>query len=192
MYFIFFLILCTGVVLLVLQQQGKLPNSKPKRELPTAERNIFNLEIGDIVQHEGIDWFVEGKLIYNDGSDSWFSYLLQDNETICWLSVEEDDLVEVSIFHQTSETIPQPLPTEMNYLGEDYSLSQSGTATMRRLGNTLNRQQQTCNYYDYHGDRNLRLSVEIWDGDVEVSVGQKINPRMLNFLPGDGQKVYGE
>jgi hypothetical protein len=191
MYVIFFLIVCAGVVLLVLQQQGKLPNSKLKKELPTAERNIFNLEIGDIVQYEGIDWFIEGKLIYNDGSDSWFSYLLQDNEAICWLSVEEDDLVEVSIFHQRSGTIPQPLPTNINYLGENYNLSQSGTATMRRLGNTLNRHQQTCNYYDYKGNGNLRLSVEIWDGDIEISVGQKINPRMLNFLPGDGQKVYG-
>jgi hypothetical protein len=35
---------------------------------------------------------------------------------------------------------------------------------------------KTCNYYDYYGDRDIRLSVEIWDGDVEVSVGQKINP----------------
>lgn len=191
MYFLFFIIICAGVILLVLQQQGKLPASKIKGKLTAAERNIFNLEIGDIVQYQGIDWFVEGKLIYNDSSDTWFSYLLQDNEEICWLSVEEDDFIEVSIFRETSGEIEQPLPQNLNYLGEDYHLSGSGTATMKRLGNTINRQDQTCDYYDYKNNNNLRLSVEIWDGDLEVLVGQKINPRMLNFLPGDGQKVYG-
>ena len=98
MYFFFFIIICAGVTLLVLQQKGKLPASKVKGELPFVERNIFNLEIGDIVQYQGIDWFIEGKLIYNDSSDTWFSYLLQDDEQICWLSA-------VSYTHLTLPTI---------------------------------------------------------------------------------------
>ncbi len=192
MYFIFFIIICGGIILLLLQQQGKLlVTKKVSNNLPTGERNIFNLEIGDIVQYQGIDWFVEGKLIYSDSRDTWFSYLLQDNEDICWLCVEEDDFVEVSIYRETSMDILTPPPQNMSYLGEEYNLSGSGVAVLKRLGNTLNRQDQTCEYYDYRNDNNLRLSVEIWDGDVEVSVGQKINPRMLNFLPGDGNKVYG-
>ena len=190
MYLFFFLIICVAVVLLVLQQKGKLPISKTKGNLPAAERNIFNLEIGDIVQYRGIDWFVEGKLIYNDNSDTWFSYLLQDNEEICWLSVEEDDFVEVSIYRETLGEFTQPLEKNISYLGENYYLSGSGTATMKRLGNTLNRQEQTCKYYDYKNN-DLRLSIEIWDGDMEVLSGQKINPRSLSFLPGDGKKIYG-
>ena len=190
MYFLFFLIICAAAALLLLQQQGKLPFNKVKANLPVADRNVFNLEIGDIVQYRGIDWFVEGKLIYHDSSDTWFSYLLQDNEEICWLSVEEDDFVEVSIYHETSSEFTQSLEKNISYLGEDYYLSGSGTATMKRLGNTLNRQEQTCQYYDYKNN-NLRLSVEIWDGDMEVLLGQKINPRLLSFLPGDGKKIYG-
>ena len=62
---------------------------------------------------------------------------------------------------------------------------------MKRLGNTLNRQEETCEYYDYQCGLSLRLSVEVWDGEIEVSAGEKINPRMLTFLPGDGQRVYG-
>ena len=76
MYFLIFLIIGAGVVLLVLQQQGKLPAGKATSgKLPAAERNLFNLEIGDLVQYQGDDWFVEGKLIYNDSGDTWFSYL---------------------------------------------------------------------------------------------------------------------
>ena len=189
MYILFLILICLGVGLLILQQQGKLTDRKTYRKLPPVERNIFNLEIGDLVQYEGIDWFIEGKLIYDDSSDTWFSYLLQNNNQICWLSVEEDDYVEVSIFHETTETIEQPLLQNVIYLGEKYYLLGSGTARMRRIGNTLNRQEQICNYYDYEKN-DLRLSVEIWDGEMEVLIGQKINPRMLTFLPGDGQKVY--
>ena len=202
MHFFFVLILCAGLVLLILQQQGKLPFAKNKGELPSVEKNIFNLEIGDIVQYEGFDWFVEGKLIYNIGAYNWFEYMLQksdlaENEAlsdhICWLSVEEDDLVEVSILKNVDipEINSDPPAEKLTYLKVDYHLADSGTATMLRLGNTLNRQAQTCNYYDYKSSDNLRLSVEVWDKDIEVTVGQKINPRILNFLPGDGQQVFG-
>ena len=207
MNFFLFLIFCAGVILLILQQQGKLPFGKEKGKLPPVERNVFNLEIGDIVQHEGIDWFVEGKLIYNTGAYTWFEYMLQEDDRICWLSVEEDDLVEVAILKnvEVPEINSDPPPEKLTYLEVDYHLVDSGTATMMRLGNTLKRQAQTCQYYDYKNydyknydsknydsknSDNLRLSVEVWDGDIEVTVGQKINPRMLNLLPGDGQRVY--
>ena len=201
MYFFFFLILCAGIVLLILQQQGKLPFANKKGELSSLERNIFNLEIGDIVQYEEVDWFIEGKLIYNTGAYNWFEYMLQKSDLaeseelsdhICWLSVEEDDLVEVSILKNVDfpEINSDPPPEKLTYLQVDYHLADSGTANMLRLGNTLNRKAQNCNYYDYKSSNNLRLSVEFWDQDIEVTVGQKINPRILNFLPGDGQHVF--
>ena len=202
MYFFLFLILCAALILLTLQQQGTLPFANNKGELPSLPRNIFNLAIGDIVQYEGVDWFVEGKLIYNIGAYHWFEYMLQKSDFaegevlsdhICWLSVEEDELVEVSILKNVDvpEINSDPPPEKLTYLNADYHLADSGTATMMRLGNTLNRQAQTCNYYDYKSSDNLRLSVEVWDRDIEVTVGQKINPRILTFLPGDSQQVFG-
>ena len=193
MYLIMFLIVCGGIVLLLLQQQGKLPGIGSKSKLPPVERNLFNLEIGDIVQHEGTDWFVEGKLIYNVDSYSWFEYLLRDDERILWLSVEEDDYVEVSLLQEAE--IPAiasvPPPKIFSHEGIEYKLVDSGTASAMRLGNTLNRQEQRCKYYDYKSSEHHRISVEVWGDDIEVTAGHKVNPRMLGFLPGDGQKVYG-
>ena len=192
MNFVFFLIMVAGVVLLVMQQRGLLPASKSKGKLPPVERNIFNLEIGDIVQQNGIDWFVEGKLIYNIDAYSWFEYLLRDEDNIRWLSVEEDDLVEACIFEIVDfPNLPPTMPKRLNHEGTEYQLADSGAAKMMRLGNTLNRQEQNCHYYDYKSSTTLRLTVEIWGEDIEVCLGNKINPRSLNFLPGDGQKVYG-
>ena len=186
-------IVIAGLVLLFMQKQGLLPSAKSKK-LPPLEKNLFNLDIGDIVQHDGIDWFVEGKLIYNAGSYNWFEYLLRDDDNILWLSIEEDDYVEVSLLRESDLTINlsngKP-PKAITYQDTNYKQTDSGTATINRLGNTLNREGQSCKYFDYKGAGDRRLSVEIWDGEIEVTVGNKINPRMLNFLPGDGQKVYG-
>ena len=179
------------LILLLLQQDGKLSWGKTKGKLLPVERNVFNLELGDIVQYEGIDWFVEGKLIYNTGSYTWFEYMLQEGNNVRWLSVEEDDFLEVAIF-ETIDSLPIKHwpPKKLTYLEQEYNLAESGTAKMMRLGNTLNRQAQTCHYFDYTNSNDLCLSVEKWEEEIEVSVGKKVNPRMLSLLPGDGKKVY--
>lgn len=187
------LIVAAGFALLLMQKQGVLPFGK-KQKLPPVEKNIFNLDIGDLVQHDGIDWFVEGKLIYNAGSYNWFEYLLRDDNNILWLSVEEDDYIEVSLLTESDLTITlvnSKPPKTITYENINYKQTDSGTATINRLGNTLNREGESCKYFDYKGTGDRRLSVEIWGGDIEVTVGNKINPRMLDFLPGDGRKVYG-
>ena len=206
------LIVVAGFALLLMQQQGALPFSKNKQKLPPVEKNLFNLDIGDIVQHEDVDWFVEGKLIYNTGSYNWFEYLLRDDDNILWLSIEEDDFVEVSLLREADipeieslfaeeqqKLLSQTDSPQLNsdrlktiaYQQTSYRLSDFGTASINRLGNTLNREAQKCKYFDYKAAGDRRLSVEIWGGEIEVTIGNKINPRMLNFLPGDGRKVYG-
>ena len=206
------LIVVAGFALLLMQQQGALPFGKNKQKLPPLEKNLFNLDIGDIVQHEDVDWFVEGKLIYNTGSYNWFEYLLRDDDNILWLSIEEDDFVEVSLLREADipeieslfaeeqqKLLSQTDSPQLNsdrlktiaYQQTSYRLSDFGTASINRLGNTLNREAQKCKYFDYKAAGDRRLSVEIWSGEIEVTIGNKINPRMLNFLPGDGRKVYG-
>ena len=62
---------------------------------------------------------------------------------------------------------------------------------MTRVGTTLRKTAERCEYFDYRGTDDNVLSIEIWDGEVEVTVGYQINPRSLNLLPGDGRRVYG-
>jgi hypothetical protein len=89
-------IVSAGIVLFVLQQRGTLyPGTGGSRHLPPVERTVFTLEIGDIVQYMDTDWVVEGRLTYEDNDYTWFEYLLQDGDRIRWLSVDEDDRVEV-------------------------------------------------------------------------------------------------
>ncbi|MEM7727070.1 MAG: DUF4178 domain-containing protein [Cyanobacteria bacterium P01_A01_bin.45] len=188
----FIVVVVIGVTLFVLQQQGKLPGSSSQKELPSLQRNIFNLQIGDIVQYMDRDWVVEGKLTYNDDGYSWFEYLLQDDNDIRWLSVDEDDVVEVSFLEPTTQLeVSQTPPDKITFNNDTYRCVESGTAKMSRQGTTLRRLAQRCQYFDYESTNQKVLSIEVWEGEVEVTVGHQINPRSLSLLPGDGGRVYG-
>jgi hypothetical protein len=182
-----------GIVLVVLQQQGKLPGTNSSSQVPSQERNVFNLQIGDIVQHMTTDWVVEGKLIYDDDGYIWYEYLLQDGERLNWLSVDEDDTVEIALVEPTNQldisSLPPPNP--ITYEGEPYRQVEAGTAKMTRVGATLRRTAERCQYYDYEGLGNKVLSIEVWGSDTEVTVGEKVNPRSLTLLPGGGERIYG-
>jgi hypothetical protein len=184
-------IVSVGIVLLVLQQRGALPGTGGSRHLPPVERTVFTLEIGDIVQYMDTDWVVEGRLTYEDKDYTWFEYLLQDGERIRWLSVDEDDRVEVALLEPTTQLeVSQQPPKQLTFAGETYRCVESGRATMTRIGTTLRRTGEHCRYFDYQGSNDQVLSIEDWDGEIEVTVGQRINPRMLMLLPGDGSRVY--
>lgn len=63
---------------------------------------------------------------------------------------------------------------------------------MTRKGTVVRRNAQRCQYFDYESSSDKVLSIEIWDGEMEVTVGERISPRSLTLLPGDGQRVYGD
>lgn len=181
-----------GIVLVTRQRQGKpLLGASNQPALPSLHRTVFSLKIGDIVQYLGGDWVVEGQLTFNDQGYTWTEYMLQDGDQVRWLSVEEDDRVEVCWMEPVTDLeISGIPPQQITYAATVYQLRESGTASMTRIGTTLNKQAQRCQYYDYSGDRDQLLSVENWNGDIEVSVGQQIRPSSLTLLPGDGRRVY--
>ncbi|MEO0852217.1 MAG: DUF4178 domain-containing protein, partial [Cyanobacteria bacterium J06648_11] len=153
--------------------------------------SIFELQLGDIVQYFARDWVVEGKLLYDDDGFTWQEYMLQDGDDIRWLSVEEDDWVTVSWLQTVTDLALDNLPAkELDYNGDRYRCTESGTAQMRREGNLRRPNAERCHYYDYEGSDKKVLSVEDWDGDIEISVGDIIAPAVLTLLPGEGSSVY--
>ncbi|HEY9846004.1 MAG TPA: DUF4178 domain-containing protein [Candidatus Caenarcaniphilales bacterium] len=184
------ILIAMGFFLLVRQQQPIVASRKPagRLELPT----LFTLEIGDIVQYLDTDWVVEGRLTYNDEGYTWLEYLLQDGDRLCWLSVEEDDQVEVSLLEPTHvlEVGSNP-PQQLTFLGESYQCVEFGTARMTRIGTTRQRSAEQCRYFDYKGSGERVLSIEDWSGEIEVTVGKQIPPSLLTILPGDGRTIYG-
>ncbi|MDX2217307.1 MAG: DUF4178 domain-containing protein [Oculatellaceae cyanobacterium bins.114] len=181
-----------AIILLVRQSQGKsLIPSSSQTGLPSLQRTVFTLQAGDIVQYEGADWVVEGQLTYNSHGFVWMEYLLQDADQIRWLSVEEDDQVEVCWLKPVKGLeISHTPPQQITVADVVFQLEESDTAQMTHLGATLNRQAQQCRYFDYSSADGQVLSVEHWDGETEITMGHQIRPSALILLPGDGRHVY--
>jgi Domain of unknown function (DUF4178) len=186
-------ILGTGLV--IRQAQRSFISDKTANQgASLLRRNVFTLQLGDIVQWAGTDWAVEGRLTFHEGGYEWFEYMLQEGDRLAWLTVEEDDIVEVYWMETVTDIeLNRDPPPTLDYQNVTYRQTSSGVAEMTRIGTTLNKQAERCRYFDYaSSDSNQCLGVEIWEGDVEISVGQRIRPSSLRLLPGDGQRVYGE
>jgi hypothetical protein len=185
-----------GVILVVQQQAGKNLAGRPKPDslpAPSLHRTVFTLQIGDIVQYQGSDWVVEGKLTFDDHGFTWLEYMLQDGDRIRWLGVEEDDRVEVCWMEDIDDLeVTGSPPAALTYNGITYRKGESGTAKMTRMGTLGTRQGQTCRYVDYEAEGDRKLSLEYWNDNLEVTVGYLIRPSSLMLLPGDGRRVYDD
>jgi hypothetical protein len=194
MFIITLLIIIILIVLgiyLFLRQRNQSPDNNPEENSAPENRTIFNLQLGDIVEYMGQDWVVEGKLIYEESGFTWLEYLLQDQQEIRWLSVEEDDRVELSWLQPTRNLdIPRNPPNPINFEGETYRCVDSGVAKMKREGSVMNRQAEECHYFDYESEDGKLLSVEDWNGDIEVTYGEEISPSSLSIFPGEGKSIY--
>lgn len=194
MFLITLLIIIALVILgvyLFLQQQKESPINNAEENNAPENRTIFNLQLGDIIEYYGRDWVVEGKLVYEEDGYTWLEYLLQDQQEIRWLSVEEDDRVELSLLQPTRNLdIPRNPPNPITFEGETYHCVDSGVATMEREGSVLNRKAEQCRYFDYESEEGKLLSVEDWNGEIEVTYGEEINPSEISIFPGEGRSVY--
>ncbi|MBT9313617.1 DUF4178 domain-containing protein [Leptothoe kymatousa] len=191
-----FIVYCALIVLIVgigiflfMRQQQAVP---AQTGAPSKQRTLFDLQLGDIVQYQGNDWVVEGQLIYEQDGFTWQEYLLQDGGTRVWLSVEEDDWLEVALMTPTKAltiSTPEP-PKELEFQGETYRCTESGTAQMTRIRANQRPTVEQCRFFEYEGPNEKLLSIENWSGEFEVTVGKAIQPRDITILPGDGQSVH--
>lgn len=182
-----FVIVVVGAVIIWYLNGGSTHRSASSG---TRQPTVFSLAMGDIVQYDNIDWVVEDKLTYSDSGWEWVEYLLQDGDRIGFLSVEEDDRLEVTFTEKVTDCpVENPPPTQITYQQQIFNRSETGTATLKRARHP-ERPVETCQYHDYNGPNEAVMSVEFWGGSVEVSVGTQVKPYQLTFLPGDGESVY--
>ena len=174
-------------------------SAKSRREVATnRELTLFDLRVGDIVQHDATDWVVEDRLVYRQGEFSWLEYLLRDGEQSLWLVVNEDDNLVVTLEREID--LPLSLdakpPSQLELDGRVYRLSERGTADVTAEQRRVNRRLGSCQFFDYRSGSSAVLSIELWGhtatgaGELEVTVGERIRPLSLSLLPGDGQSVY--
>lgn len=165
---------------------SKLFSKDKKRNQPQVEeRTPLNIQIGDIVSYDLVDYEVVGKITYRDGSYEWYSYQLLEGRNSIWLSAEMDEELELGIYKSITLPVSEPFPKELTYEGKTFHKEEEGKAQILGQGRSENLHGKTTHYADYCDDEEEQfLSVETWGTETEVSVGEPIEEYEINILAG--------
>lgn len=157
-----------------------------KKETPEVkERTVLNIQIGDIITYDLVDYEVVGKITYRDGSYEWYAYQLLEGDSTKWLSAEMDDELELGIYETVKLPVSMPFPKKLEYEGATYFKDEEGEAKVTGEGRSQNINGRTTRYADYVADNEESyLSLEAWGSEVEVSYGYDIESYEIKIIAG--------
>jgi hypothetical protein len=188
-WFLVIVLIVVGVVLYLGAQARKKAAAEPgllKDPLRKDARGIDprRIKVGDVVAHEGRDFLVRGTLSFDQDGFRWQEHHLDDTSVRRWLSVEDDEELELVLWHAVDGLGLEPGADEVTHDGVAFRRDEHGTATFAAAGSTGTAPAGTVEYYDYAaGDRRLSFerygSIEEW----EVGVGEVVNERSLDIYP---------
>ena len=153
---------------------------------PAVPRSdVRALQVGDVVNHDGGDFIVEGTLRFEQGGFRWQEHRLVDGPRSLWLSVEDDEGLECVVWDRERAVGLEPGPQSLAHGGVTYALEERGRANFTAEGSTATAPSGQVEYADYAAD-DKRLSFERFGDDPswEVGVGTVVSEHALDIYPG--------
>lgn len=190
---VFGALIVAGVVVFVRGRRAQAGmGGGSERGLPAApaavpSSGVNSLKLGDVVNHDGADWIVEGTIRLDQDGFTWQEHRLVDGERSLWLSVEDDEGLEVVVWERAPETGLEPGAEQLSHDGVSYELEERGKAVFTAEGSTATATSGRVDFVDYAaGDR--RLSFERYGDDAgwEVGLGRVISEHVLDIYPSRG------
>lgn len=182
------LILLVAVVVLaviVIRGRTKPAASAPVDPLRRDSRGIDprRLKVGDVVRLDGRDYLVRGTIELDQDGYRWQEHLLDDAEQRRWLSVEDDEELEIVMWTAIDGVADDPGAPTVTVEGRAYRLDERGRASFRATGTTGTAPEGTMEFCDY-ADGDHRLSFERYgSGSWEAGTGVLVNERELDIYP---------
>ena len=141
------------------------------------------IKVGDILGIHGSDFVVRGTLRFDQSGFTWQEHFIDDVHNRRWLSVEDDEGLELCLWERHAPGVGEPGSPEITVDGVAYRLTEHGTAAFTSEGATGVAPSGRAEYFDYAaGDR--RLSFERFGTDSwEVSTGQVLTVRDVQVFP---------
>lgn len=163
------------------------PRKLEASNIKAAERaSAQGLRVGDVVNLDGSESVVQGTLRYSQGSFTWAEHLLVDEGKKQWLSVEDDEGIEIAVWEKGVDPDISPGEKRVQHNGTEFTLDEHGHAKFIAEGTTGTGPTGDYEYYDYEaGDQ--RLSFEKYGEEAawELSVGHVINETALDVYPSE-------
>ena len=159
----------------------------PAAPAATPSSGVHTLKLGDVVNHDGADWIVEGTIRLVQDGFVWQEHRLVDGERSLWLSVEDDEGLEVVVWERAPETGLEPGAEQLSHEGVSYELEERGKADFTAEGSTATATSGRAEFVDYAAGEK-RLSFERYGEDAgwEVGLGIVISEHALDIYPSRG------
>lgn len=156
---------------------------------PPRSVTLTNLAPGDVVVHLDVTYLVEQRITYHQQGFFWFDYRLDDGDgNAAWLSVSDDDDLELAFFHPADLAVTIPPPKTLTFEGVEYELDEEGLVDAKIDRGTGSETRTSVETWDYEGDDGELLGVQRWGGsEIEVMVGRRVMPVELDLLGGAAQ-----
>ena len=170
---------------------------KPKAALPPARTpaddqralhgDVRSLKPGDVVAYEGVDYIVDRSMRFDEDGFKWDEHLLSDSGASgksLWLSVEDDEGVEVALYEKLAGVALTPGAASLEHGGVTYQREEEGRAAYRveRSGGAAG-ESGTVEYADYSAGDQLLAFERYGTGGWEVSTGRKLSEHVLDIYP---------
>jgi Domain of unknown function (DUF4178) len=156
-------------------------------------RTVADLRPGDVLTMDGKDFIVDGVISYDEEGHRWNAGKVSDAGDVRWLVVglERGGSLTARLLAEATDIEVSGMPPEVLVTGETrYTLERRGTATAQirgQIGIRLRGEAGTverCRWWLYETPGAGTLLVEQWGDTFRVLRGQKINPDVIELLPG--------
>jgi hypothetical protein len=154
---------------------------------PARDVTVTTLEPGDVVIHFDVTYVVEQRITYHQQGFFWFDYRLDDGMgKKAWLSVSDDDELELAFFHPVEDLdLGFPPPQSFTYDGTTFTFEEGGLVDSKIDRGSGTETRTSVESYDYEGDDGRLFGVQRWNqAEVEMAIGKTIAPIELDLLPG--------
>lgn len=160
-----------------------------KDEPAPRDVTLMTLAVGDVVVHLDETYVVEERITYHQQGFFWFDYRLNSGDgQQAWLSVADDDELEVAFYHPIDEDFDVPPPKKLELDGTMFKLHEAAHVDAKIDRATGNQTRTVVDTWDYEGSDGRLLGIQRWgDADVEAAIGRSIQPVELMLLPGSSE-----
>lgn len=174
--------------------QRQLPAASPAKRMSPADEiravhgDVRRLAPGDVVNHDLVDWIVERTMSCDQEGFRWDEHMLVDTDSgrKKWLSVEDDDGLEVALYERVSGIELDPSSPSLEHDGVTYARQEQGSARFATRDESGPVDQGSMEYADYRAGSRV-LSLERYGAaSWELSVGRVISEHELDvYARGD-------
>lgn len=169
------------------KDEGDALAAERKRLMAPVERSPTTIQVGDVVQHLGSDFLVEGVVTFSeDGRGARLYRLFEDGgERFLYAKAGgSDPLLLAPATALTPDAAGGELPESLHHAGFAYRQTARAQASAVRVGQLGARKHaDRVRVFEYSGPGPARLLVVDWGDKLEAFAGERVLASALEILP---------